>query len=111
METADVNTNFRGAKGISVPSLENLAEGFREVVKSLENGTMGKEIAVTLENTQPVEFVDTLEAAATSIQSFISSIKDAGASEVNDGEVLKLGKLSDDAVRVVGSLEDVPHIN
>jgi len=109
LETADVQPNVRGeALGISIRSVEQLADGFREVVRSLENGKMGKEIAASLESSEPVYFADTIENAATSIQSFISSIEAAGASDVDDREVLKLGELSGAAELMVRSLEKVP---
>jgi len=113
LETADVQTDGIGVEnlGISIQSVERLAEGLREAVTSLENGNMGREIAATLETSDPVVFADSIESAVTSIQSFISSIEGAGATDAENGEVRKLGELSGAAMQLVRSLEQEPQKN
>jgi hypothetical protein len=109
LETANMKDSGANATmGISIQSVEQLAEGFRGVVDSLERGKMGKELAATLETVHPTIFAQHIEDAATSIQSFISSAETMGASDVDQGEMLKAGKLSRAAEKIVASLEDIP---
>lgn len=110
VEAADLTTAMVKVQGvepmmITHRSVEQLAEGFREVVETLEAGKMGKELAATMESENPLVLADNIERAAQSINEFISSLEAAGPLETQGEQLFKLGKLSGAAELLVESME------
>jgi hypothetical protein len=106
-DTTAFTVNVPGVEpvSLSVQSVEQLAEGFRDLVQTLEAESLADAPAASLDTADAVGVIESIENAATSIQSLVSSIEADSASADVD-EVFKLGRLSGAAELIVGSLEN-----